>query len=105
MGEEVGAFPPEADWHYPWLSPDDTRVAVEKTDPPARHTIWILTWRAGPRPGSLTIGQAPTCRRGHRTGIASSLLRTVSAASTLPIAADGSAPDTLVHRSREGKSR
>jgi Tol biopolymer transport system component len=42
-GVELGAFPGRADYHHPWLSADDTRVAIEKTDPATgRHTIWSL---------------------------------------------------------------
>jgi hypothetical protein len=42
-GRELGAFPGRADYHHPWLSPDERRVATEKTDPATgMHTIWIL---------------------------------------------------------------
>jgi Tol biopolymer transport system component len=42
-GTRIGAFPTPADYQHPWLSPDETRIAVEKTDvTTGRHTIWIL---------------------------------------------------------------
>ena len=42
-GKEIGDFPTRADYHNPWLSPDEKRLAVEKTDAvTGRHTIWIL---------------------------------------------------------------
>jgi Tol biopolymer transport system component len=42
-GKEVGSFRAPGDYHHPWLSPDETRVAVERTDPATgNHTIWIL---------------------------------------------------------------
>src|SRR5262245_3984313 len=42
-GKEVGSFRATGDYHHPWLSPDEQRVAVERTDPATgRHTIWIL---------------------------------------------------------------
>ena len=104
MGNQVGAFPLEADWHHPWLSPDDTRVAVEKTDPArARHTIWILDVARGTtsrllddRSGAHLPVWSPD---GQRILFASNRLGGVD---LFRIAADGSAPDTLVHRSREG---
>lgn len=35
-----------ADYQHPWLSPDETRLAVEKTDSTTgRHTVWILDLR------------------------------------------------------------
>ena len=47
-GKEVGSFPGVADYHHPWLSPDEKRVAVEKTDPATgRHSIWILDLARG----------------------------------------------------------
>ena len=47
-GVELGAFPVSADYHHPWLSPDEKRVAIEKTDPSTgRHTIWILDLSRG----------------------------------------------------------
>jgi dipeptidyl aminopeptidase/acylaminoacyl peptidase len=42
-GKEVEAFRAPGDYHHPWLSPDERRVAVERTDASTgRHTIWIL---------------------------------------------------------------
>ena len=42
-GRLLGSFPVRADYHHPWLSPDEKRIAVEKTDPmTGRHTIWTL---------------------------------------------------------------
>ena len=104
MGNQVGAFPLEADWHHPWLSPDDTRVAVEKTDPArARHTIWILDVARGTASRLLddwSGAHLPVWSPdGHRVLFASNRLGGVD---LFQIAADGSAPDTLVHRSREG---
>jgi eukaryotic-like serine/threonine-protein kinase len=47
-GRDLGSFPVRADYHHPWLSPDEKRIAVEKTDPATgRHTIWILDWSRG----------------------------------------------------------
>lgn len=48
QGHELSAFPAASDYHHPWLSPDETRVAVEKTDPAtAKHTIWVLDLARG----------------------------------------------------------
>jgi serine/threonine protein kinase/Tol biopolymer transport system component len=42
-GKQTGAFLTPGDYQHPWLSPDETRIAVEKTDiTTGRHTIWIL---------------------------------------------------------------
>ncbi len=42
-GKQIGAFPVAADYQHPWLSPDETQIAVEKTDvTTGRHTIWLL---------------------------------------------------------------
>ena len=42
-GQAIGSVATAADYHHPWLSPDETRIAVEKTDPATgRHGIWIL---------------------------------------------------------------
>ena len=47
-GKEIGSFPTRADYHNPWLSPDEKRLAVEKTDAvTGRHTIWILDLARG----------------------------------------------------------
>jgi Tol biopolymer transport system component len=47
-GKEVGSFSARADYHNPSLSPDEKRLAIEKTDPAtARHTIWILELSRG----------------------------------------------------------
>ena len=103
-GKQVGAFPLEADWHHPWLSPDGTHIAIEKTDPAtARHTIWILDTARGmasrlleDRAGAHLPVWSPD---GQRILFASNRLGGVD---LFRIAADGSAPDSLVHRSREG---
>jgi serine/threonine protein kinase len=42
-GKEIGGFRTPGDYHHPWLSPDEKRVAIERTDPATgQHTIWIL---------------------------------------------------------------
>jgi serine/threonine protein kinase/Tol biopolymer transport system component len=47
-GKEVGSFRAPGDYHHPWLSQDEKRVAVEKTDAATgRHTIWILDLSRG----------------------------------------------------------
>jgi Tol biopolymer transport system component len=47
-GKEVGSFRAPGDYHHPWLSPDEKRVAIEKTDAATgRHTIWILELSRG----------------------------------------------------------
>ena len=47
-GSEIGAFPAQADYHHPWLSPDEKRIGVEKTDPATgRHGVWILDLARG----------------------------------------------------------
>ena len=47
-GARSEAFPDAADYHNPSLSPDGTRVAIEKTDPATReHTIWKLDLARG----------------------------------------------------------
>jgi len=39
---------PPGDYQNPWLSPDEQRIAVEKTDPTTgRHTIWVVDERRG----------------------------------------------------------
>ncbi|HYN06359.1 MAG TPA: protein kinase [Vicinamibacterales bacterium] len=47
-GKEVAAFRAPGDYHHPWLSPGEQRVAVERTDASTgRHTIWILELERG----------------------------------------------------------
>ena len=47
-GRRLASFPTRADYHHPWLSPDETRVVVEKTDPATgRHGIWVLDLSRG----------------------------------------------------------
>jgi dipeptidyl aminopeptidase/acylaminoacyl peptidase len=47
-GRQIGLFPAEGDYHNPWLSPDERRLAVEKTDPATgNHTIWVLELARG----------------------------------------------------------
>jgi hypothetical protein len=47
-GRELDSFPARADYHHPWLSPDEKRVAVEKTDSTTgRHTLWMLDLSRG----------------------------------------------------------
>ena len=39
---------PAGDYQNPWLSPDEQRIAVERTDPTTgRHTIWVVDERRG----------------------------------------------------------
>ena len=39
---------PPGDYQNPWLSPDEQRIAVERTDPTTeRHTIWVVDERRG----------------------------------------------------------
>ena len=102
-GTQVGAFPLEADCHHPWLSPDGTHIAVEKTDPAtARHTIWILDAARGTSSRLLDDPAEPTCRCGRPTASASRFASNRLAVSTSSIAPMAAAPDSLVHRSREG---
>ena len=82
-GHEVGSFPARADYHHPWLSPDEKRVAVEKTDPTTgRHTIWILDL---PRGTTSRLLLDPTGAHGpvwSPDGRRIAFRRTVSAVST-----------------------
>ena len=42
-GTALKTFGERADYHHAWLSPDERRIAVERTDPATgRHTIWVL---------------------------------------------------------------
>jgi Tol biopolymer transport system component len=48
QGRELSTFPTRADYQNPWLSPDEKRLAIEKTDPSTgRHAIWILDLERG----------------------------------------------------------
>ena len=47
-GQEIGSVRDLADYHNPSLSPDERRLAIEKTDTATgRHTIWILELTRG----------------------------------------------------------
>lgn len=42
-GAVLHTFAERADYHHLWLSPDERRIAVERTDPATgRHTIWVV---------------------------------------------------------------
>ena len=43
QGRPQAVFHETADYQHPWLSPDETRLAVEKTDPSTgRHVVWLI---------------------------------------------------------------
>ncbi len=102
-GKELGAFPTVADYHNPWLSPDQNRLAVEKTDAvTGRHTIWILDLLRGTTSrlvfdaaGAHGPGWSPD---GSRVAFASNRLGGVDLYS---IRADGAGADGLVLSSPE----
>ena len=103
-GKEIGAFPTRADYHHPWLSPDETRVGVEKTDPATgRHGIWILDLARGT--SSRLLLDATGAHRpiwspdGKRIGFGSNRLGGHDA---YEMASDGSGRERLVLSSKEG---
>ena len=103
-GTEIGAFPAQADYHHPWLSPDEKRIGVEKTDPATgRHGVWILDLARGTT--SRLLLDATGAHRpiwspdGNRIGFASNRL---GGHDLYEIAADGSGGETLVFSSKEG---
>jgi serine/threonine protein kinase/Tol biopolymer transport system component len=103
-GHELGSFPVRADYHHPWLSPDEKRIAVEKTDPATgRHTIWILDPSRGttsrllldPSGAHLPVWSPD----GQRIVFGTNRLGSLDLYS---IAADGDGGDTLVLSSKDG---
>ena len=103
-GSEIGAFPTRADYHHPWLSPDETRVGVEKTDPATgRHGVWILDLARGT--SSRLLLDATGAHRpiwspdGTRIGFGSNRL---GGHDLYEIASDGSGGERLVLSSKEG---
>ena len=102
-GSEIGAFPTRADYHHPWLSPDETRVGVEKTDPATgRHGVWILDLARGT--SSRLLLDATGAHRpiwspdGTRIGFGSNRL---GGHDLYEIASDGSGGERLVLSSKE----
>jgi eukaryotic-like serine/threonine-protein kinase len=105
-GTEVGTFATSADYHNPWLSPDQKRIAVEKTDGvTGRHTIWVLDLSRGSTSRLVfdTAGaHGPAFSPdGRRVAFASNRLGGVDLYS---IRADGTGPDDLLLRSPERAS-
>ena len=101
-GSEIGAFPTRADYHHPWLSPDETRVGVEKTDPATgRHGVWILDLARGTSSRLLldpTGAHRPIWSPdGTRIGFGSNRL---GGHDLYEIASDGSGGERLVLSSR-----
>ena len=103
-GREIGEFPTRADYHHPWLSPDETRVGVEKTDPATgRHGIWILDLARGT--SSRLLLDATGAHRpiwspdGKRIGFGSNRL---GGHDSYEIASDGSGRERLVLSSKKG---
>ena len=95
-GREIGAFPARADYHHPWLSPDEKRIAVEKTDPATgRHGVWILDLARGTTSRLLldpTGAHRPIWSPdGNRIGFASNRL---GGHDLYEIASDGSGGET-----------
>ena len=103
-GHELGSFATRADYHHPWLSPDEKRVAVEKTDPATgRHTIWILDLSRGTT-SRLLLDPAGAhgpvwSPDGRRISFLSNRLGGVD---VYEMPADGSGTDKLILSSREG---
>ena len=102
-GSEIGAFPARADYHHPWLSPDEKRVGVEKTDPATgRHGVWILDLARGT--SSRLLLDATGAHRpiwspdGTRIGFGSNRL---GGHDLYEIASDGSGGERLVLSSKE----
>jgi Tol biopolymer transport system component len=103
-GNRLGEFATRADYHHPWLSPDDTRLAVEKTDPATgRHTIWMLDLLRGTTARLLldpTGAHGPVWSpEGGRIAFASNRLGGVD---VFEMPADASAPESFVSGSKEG---
>ena len=103
QGRRIGEYPERADYRHPWLSPDETRVATEKTDPATgKHTIWILNLSRGLTTRLLsdpTGAHGPIWSPdGTRVVFASNRLGGVD---LFEMAADGSDRERLVLRSNE----
>jgi len=102
-GRQLGSFPTPADYHHPWLSPDEKRVAVEKTDPATgRHTVWILDLIRGTTSrllGDPSGAHGPIWSPdGQRISFSSNRLGGVD---LFEIRADGSGGETPVLNSKE----
>ena len=102
-GRETGAFPARADYHHPWLSPDEKRIAVEKTDPATgRHGVWTLDLVRGTT--SRLLLDATGAHRpiwspdGTRIGFGSNRL---GGHDLYEVASDGSGGERLVLSSKE----
>jgi hypothetical protein len=103
-GRQLGEFPTRADYHHPWLSPDETHLAVEKTDPATgRHTIWLLDLLRGTTARLLfdpSGAHGPVWSPdGRRISFESNRLGGVD---LFEIPADGGAPESLVFSSKKG---
>jgi Tol biopolymer transport system component len=103
-GHEVGSVATDADYHHPWLSPDEKRVAVEKTDATTgRHTIWILDLSRGTTARLLldpSGAHGPVWSPdGRRISFLSNRLGGVD---LYEMPADGSTTDKLILSSQEG---
>jgi Tol biopolymer transport system component len=103
-GQATGSLPTNADYHHPWLSPDETRIAVEKTDPATgRHGIWILDLSRGMT--SRLLLDATGAHRpmwspdGRRMSFGSNRLGGFDLYET---ASDGGGAETLVMRLEDG---
>ena len=103
-GRRLSSLPTRADYHHPWLSPDETRIAVEKTDPATgRHGVWILDLSRGTT--SRLLLDATGAHRpiwspdGRRIGFGSNRLGGHDLYET---ASDGGGSEALVMSSKNG---
>ena len=103
-GQPTGSFPTGADYHHPWLSPDETRIAVEKTDTATgRHGVWILDLARGTTSRLLldpTGAHRPIWSPdGRRIGFGSNRL---GGHDLYEISSDGSGSETPILSSKDG---
>jgi len=104
LGRQLSEFPERADFHHPWLSPDETLLLAEKTDPASgRHSIWVLDLLRGTTTRLLADSAGAHSPMwspdGKRVSFSSNRLGGID---LFEIAADGSGREHLVLKSNEG---
>ena len=104
QGRQLAEFPERADFHHPWLSPDETQLLAEKTDAASgRHSVWVLDLRRGTTSRLLADpsgAHSPMWSPdGTRVSFSSNRFGGVD---LFEIAADGSSGERLVLKSDDG---